>query len=173
MKSSIVPSSRATLGTSILFLQKAARLLPSAWGTHDCSCLWLNQRFVFTVVHFSDLLVVHFVRILRGLLSMFKSQYVWNKRCFREQIGTAMLENNYWFMVLKDVFILAASLRTNSMKRKPEIGTKKKGFLARSLRWQTFETNAQFEAGADESAPVRSYLLDVSYASTYIFRSGR
>lgn len=83
MRSSIVPSRRTNLGTSasILFLQKAARLLPST-VKYYLSCLWLDERCIFTVVRFSDWFVVYFGRILRGLFFMCKSQYVWNKCIF-------------------------------------------------------------------------------------------
>lgn len=83
MRSSIVPSRRTNLGTSasILFLQKAARLLPSTVKYYR-SCLWLDERCIFTVVRFSDWFVVYSGRILRGLFFMCKSQYVWNKCIF-------------------------------------------------------------------------------------------
>ena len=60
-------SRRANLGTSssILFLQKATRLLPSTVKYYR-SCLWLYERCSFTVVPLSDWLDANFVRNLRG-----------------------------------------------------------------------------------------------------------
>lgn len=57
----------ANLGTSsILFWKKAVRLFPSTVKNYRL-CLWLDERWIFTVIRFSDWLVGYSVRILRGL----------------------------------------------------------------------------------------------------------